>query len=345
MTALAARLRLPVFVVQTIVATLLSAFAIALVIALPAWAGVPSALLFHAVSVKIALDGATTRRSTPLSDSERDAVRLLAAAVPVFGTAAAPFMPAPDEAEAVLTSHEVFERYQEYVKPSPPPWERTSFSGDFDRDLARRLDAQPYDEILRRGETGQKRSALRRLADLGRPEHLLLIRRCLEDPEHEVRLYAHGELSRLGERFEADLATAKAAVKASPTDPAAKEALALIHLAYARSGVLDRATGEFHFTQALELAMATVPVLSEEATFVRGMALAGLQRFEEARAVLAAAEPSERVRLARAEIAYRARDFAAARDEAEALLVEGRELPPWLEALLSIRPIAGGRSR
>ncbi len=345
---IAARLRLPADLVLTGLATFVSLCGLIAVFVLPGTFGVPSGAVLHGVSVWMALQAACLRRESPLSEAERDAVLVLASVVPVIGVAFAPSVPPPDDAEEAVTSHEVFERYQEYVKPSPPPYERSIFTGDFDRDLARKLDAQSYYDILKTGETGQKRSALRRLADLGRPEHLVLIRRCLEDPEHEVRLYAYGELSRLEGGFERDLVRCKEAVAESP-NVENQTAQALVHLAYARSGVLDEATGLFHFSQALERAEGALGADGEsaEAVVIAAQALAGLSRFDEATSLLAGfggeGELGERARLARAEMAFASRDFDAARIEAEALLVDGRDLPEWLAALLSIAPVGGSQ--
>ena len=60
--------------------------------------------------------------------------------------------------------------------------------------------------MLRDGTTDQKRNALRRLADLGQPVHFRLIRSCLLDPEHEVRLYAYSDLERAGRGYEEAIA-------------------------------------------------------------------------------------------------------------------------------------------
>jgi hypothetical protein len=233
----------------------------------------------------------------------------------------------------------VFEEYAEHVQPPRPDYERTLFTGNYTRDLARELDAESYHEVLRHGSTDQKRNALRRLADLGEPHHFALIRKCLVDPEHEVRLYAYSELERAGRRFEEAIATQSRKLKADPGDAAAVEEMARTYLAYAATGIHDASMAAFYFRSAQRYARTArgLGAAGPEMAWVEACALGRVGEFEAADAALAALPPGEqeqaRTCLIRAELALLRRDFAQARVQAEQLKASGGEVPGWLAAL------------
>jgi hypothetical protein len=295
------------------------------------------ACLFHAVAV-VAVRFAVRRRRNDLSRVESDIVLYTAALVPVFGPVIAWALPRPPQTEEEENAHAVFEKYSEHVRPDIPDYERTLFTGDYEKDLARELDAQSYHEVLRHGSTDQKRNALRRLAELGDPHHFQLIRNCLVDPSHEVRLYAYSELERSSRPFEETIAkSSKALDKKKDPVPALLD-LARAYFAYAASGIQDEKMAAFYFRSAERYAADAGAKGCTEAqpARIRALALGRLGEYEEATGVLAALPPDAQAEaetcLVRAEIAFRQRDFRTARAEAERI-GDGVEKPRWLSAL------------
>jgi hypothetical protein len=282
---------------------------------------------------------AARRRRPDLSRVEEDLVWVTALLVPLFGPALAWAMPRPVADEEEETAHEMFLRYSDHVKPAPPDYERTVFTGDYEKDLARELDAESYHEVLRHGSTDQKRNALLRLAQLGEHKHFRLIRQCLLDPEHEVRLYAYSELERASRFFEEAIAKRARELKRAPDDAEALLELARSYFAYAASGIHDESMGAFYFRSAERYAAeARRQGLAEpEPIWIQARALARLDEFEQAKATLQELTPAQQNLpescVARAELAYRRRDFVAARAEASRMRDANAELPPWLAAL------------
>jgi hypothetical protein len=282
---------------------------------------------------------AARRRRPDLSRVEEDLVWMSALLVPLFGPALAWAMPRPPAAEEEETAHEMFERYSDHVKPSLPDYERTVFTGDYAKDLARELDAESYHEVLRHGSTDQKRNALLRLAQLGDHKHFRLIRQCLLDPEHEVRLYAYSELERASRFFEEAIAKRARELKRAPDDAVALLELARSYFAYAASGIHDESMGAFYFRSAERYAAeARRQGLGDpEPIWIQARALGRLDEFEQAKATLLELTPAQQNLpescVARAELAYRRRDFVAARAEASRMRDANADLPPWLAAL------------
>jgi len=309
----------------------------------------PAGLLLHALAVLASRRAAAIRRPD-LGPVEGDLVLAAAALIPIFGPAAAWAMPFPVAVDAegrevdredVENAHRVFERYAEHVKPDVPDYERTLFTGDYDKDLARELDAESYHEVLRHGNTDQKRNALRRLADLGEPRHFLLVRRCLLDPEHEVRLYAYSELERAGREYEQEIAARSRDLKKRPDDREALMALARAQFAYAESGIHDEEMAAFYFRVAMRYAIDAQRVSpgDPEPVWIEVRALSQIGDFEKAGARLETLTEEQQQRPesceARADLAFRRRDYATARAEAGRIRAAGGEVPDWLQALES----------
>ena len=290
--------------------------------------------VLHVAASLLAVKAARLRRPD-LAIVERDLVFLATLFVPIFGAALAwtlPHAEAPDEVE---DAHQMFLRYAEHVKPAALDYERTLFTGDYERDLARELDAESHLEVLRHGSIDQKRNALRKLADLGEPRHFGLIRRCLLDTEHEVRLYAYTELERCGRIFEDEIAKRSRELRRDESDSETLLSLAQAYFDYAASGVHDEEMAAFYFRSAERFARRVAD--GPEAAWLRAGALARLKEYDEAEAVLNTLGEREaalaRSCLERADVAFRRRDFATAREEADRIKQIGDELPDWLAAL------------
>lgn len=307
------------------------------------WEVVPVAIALHGAATWCALVAARGRRTRPLSVVERDLIVLAAATCPVFGPCIAWSFTRKDSAEGekapeVENAHEMFERYLEHVHPVAPRHERTLFTGDFAQDLARELDVESFAQVLRNGDIDQRQNAIRRLANLGEPRHVALIRDCLVDSEQEIQLAAYSELDRLSKEHEKRIYKAMAKLDDNARDVECIRDLAGAHFAYGRSGILDRPSSAYHLKMAVDQAELAQRLgdTAPDAYLVEALCHAEMGEDERAADALARV-PKEhlalpRVRMARAEIAYRLRDFDAARDEAEALIAAGVRLPDWLEA-------------
>jgi len=285
---------------------------------------------------------AAGRRRTDLSPVERDLVDWTGLLVPGFGPAFGWSLPRRQEEEEAENAHAVFEKYADHVKPGDPGYERTLFTGDYMRDLARELDVESYREVLRQGETDQKRNALRRLAELAAPRHFALVRECLLDPSHEVRLYAYSELERAGRPYEEAIAEGARVLRRRPGDAETLLAMARAYLGFAASGIQDPQMAGWYFRSADRFAgEAQEAGAHVEGALLRASALARLGEFAEAGACLDALPPDAQGRaeccLVRAELAYRRRDFATVRAEAARFVQTGEEPPPWLAAMTGER--------
>jgi len=300
------------------------------------WLGAGTGL--HVAAALIAWWAAGFRRDD-LCPAERDLVLYTGLLVPLFGPPLAWALPRPKDAQAAKNAHRVFEEYSEHVKPPRPDYERTLFTGDYAADLARELDAESYHEVLRHGSTDQKRNALRRLAELGEPHHFDLIRKCLVDPEHEVRLYAYSELERSSRPFEEAIAASAKTLKVDPDDREATEEMARTYLNYAGTGIHDASMAAFYFRAAQRYAGTARALGAEgpEMAWIEACALGRVGEFAAAETALAALPFSEqeqsRTCLIRAELAFLRRDYAMARVQAEQLKATGTALPGWLAAL------------
>jgi hypothetical protein len=282
---------------------------------------------------------AARRRRGDLSVVERDLVLLTGCAVPVFGPLVAWAMPRPARKEEPQNAHEVFTSYSEHVKPMVPDHERTLFTGDYDKDMARELDVESYHEVLAHGTTDQKRSALVRLAELGETKHFRLVRKCLLDPEHEVRLYAYSELERASRRFEEEIAQRARELAAHPEAADAPLALAGAYFEYAESGIHDEAMAAWYYRSAERYAGQARRLLGDapEPVWIQARSFGRLGDFDRAKALLLELSEAQQNLpescLARAELAFARRDFLAARAELARLREVGAEPPPWLAAL------------
>lgn len=300
------------------------------------WLAVAAGL--HVVAV-IACRVAARRRRPDLSGVESDLVLTTAISVPLFGPLFAWSMPQPATAEAAENAHAVFENYSEHIKPAIPDYERTLFTGDYNKDVARELDVQSYHEVLHHGTIDQKRSAMRRLAELGETKHLRLVRQCLLDPEHEVRLYAYSELDRASRGYEEQIAQRAREIAQSPDSEEALLAIARTYFEYAASGIHDEHMAAWYFRSAERYADKARRRGGDdpEPIWIQARSLGRLNEYEKAKAVLAELteaqlnEPGSCI--TRAELAYRRRDFLSARAEAARLRECDEELSPWLAAL------------
>lgn len=282
---------------------------------------------------------AARRRRADLSKVESDLVLIAGIAIPLFGPFAAWALPRPPRTEAPPNAHEVFSNYADHVKPAVPDYERTLFTGNYDKDMARELDVESYHEVLVHGTTDQKRNALGRLAELGETKHFRLIRHCLLDAEHEVRLYAYSELERASRRYEEEIAQRARELKEHPDQGEPLLAIARAYFEYAATGIHDEQMGAWYYRSAEQYAAQARRLLGDEPepVWIQARAFGRLGDYDRAKGLLLELTEAQQNLpescLARAELAYARRDFLAARAELARLREAGTEPPPWLAAL------------
>jgi hypothetical protein len=295
-------------------------------------------LLVHVLAAFLGR-AAARRRRPEIAQVESDLVLLAGVAIPLFGPLAAWSLPRPPRVDAPGNAHEVFTRYADHVKPVVPDHERTLFTGVYTKDMARELDVESYHEVLVHGTTDQKRSALRRLAELGEAKHFRLIRQCLVDPEHEVRLYAYSELERASRRYEEEIAQRARELKEEAEGGEPLLAIARAYFDYAATGIHDEQMAAWYYRSAEQYAGVARRLLGDdpEPVWIQARAFGRLGDYDRAKALLheltEAQQNLPESCLARAELAYARRDFLAARAEAARVREAGAEPPPWLSAL------------
>lgn len=211
--------------------------------------------------------------------------------------------------------------HAQFLEPEEPRPERSPFTGEFEHDIEVLTDAESYSAILEFGTPDHKRSALRRLADLGEPQHIRLLRQCLGAQDPEIRLFAYGQLEGIEQRLCEALDAARIDFEERPGDPALRAAYADAHAALASCGALDDAMSAWHDAEAgrIRSGLTDAPAAQGDAGGDgAGDAPAPLLRTQ-------------------AEEAFARRDFDRVREIAAELVRRGEELPGWLDYVTADR--------
>lgn len=214
------------------------------------------------------------------------------------------------------------------------------------RELADELRVTGYATLLREGSLEQKRNLLRRLASLGEPRHLGIVRRFLADPEPELRLCAYAELAAVAQRHEARIGALQRRVEAAGDEAAAADVIALAEqlFAHATSGALDDEMARYWLARAEQVARRAASLAADlGAQRVLAAALAAAGRVDAAWAV-AATWPEQglppALELTRAEIAFRRRDRIPCEHARAQLEAAGVPVPAWLRAAATAEVLA-----
>jgi uncharacterized protein HemY len=116
-------------------------------------------------------------------------------------------------------------------------------------------------------------------------------------------------------------------------------AAAWAYFGYARSGIHDEEMAAFYYRSAENYAAQAAQAGSDavRTASLRARALAKLGEFDQAREVLGALSESDQASpeacVARADLAYRQRDFSAVREEVRRIGQAGGEAPEWLRVM------------
>ena len=285
-----------------------------------AWAG-PSATLalaaaLHGLATYLSGWVPESARVAQRSEAKRQLARVMTLCVPVVGPMLAW---ATRNHHAGSRSHEraqLARFHAQFLEPEEPRPERSPFTGEFERDIEVLTDAESYSAILEFGTPDHKRSALRRLADLGEPQHIRLLRQCLGASDPEIRLFAYGQLEGIEQRLCEVLDAARIDFEENPNDPALRAAYADAHAALASCGALDESMSVWHDAEAERVRSALVDATKAPASGEDGV------EGEEAPAALLRTQAEE---------AFAQRDFDTVRRLAEELIQRGEELPSWLD--------------
>lgn len=299
------------------------------------------------------------------SQTKRGLARVLTFCIPVVGAALSWSIRNHHAGTRKQEQERLAAFHKEYLDapgdlPVPDP-----FTGTFDVDVARIADAESFSAILEFGTTDHKRNALARLAALGEPKHMRLLRACLLSSDTEVRLFAHAQLDGMDHHLAGKLEAARADFEAQPSRADLRLAYGEAHAAMANSGVFDDETAAWHRREAESLTAglsaevreafaaaqaeargaADAAVAEEQSKKKRRRARRGLwprRRVQEAVADTdapgtEAVEDPGSVLLAQAHEAYAERDFRRLLFIAAAMQDERQELPIWLETCLEGR--------
>ncbi len=197
--------------------------------------------------------------------------------------------------------------------------------------LERELRVTSHSRVLREGSLEQRRNLLRRLASLGEPRYLAIVRSFLADDEPELRLCAYAELAAVAARNEARIAQLR------ETDAVVE--LAAAQHAHARCGALDEEMARYWLAQAEATARRAVAAdaASLPAQRVLAAVLGSSGRVDEAWAIAAGwPSPADAAsELVRADLAFRRRDREACARAQTALAATGEPVPAWLQGALS----------
>jgi hypothetical protein len=307
-------------------------------------------LVMHAGAVVTCACAARWRRSPErLLPAELDTVLITAIFVPLAGPILGWVIPRRTNEDEVVDAHEAMvarERSSELAGAA-----RSTFTGGFARDYARKTDTLTYAQVMRSGSVAEKRSVIQRLCQGGEPRQLADVRRALSDVEDEVRLFAYAELERIEHTYEEALATLEDRLMNEDDQTTIRVELAAKHLDYSRSGVLDPDFARFHLRRALQRAEEAFEWGGDGPSCARIGLLARLDlgRATQAEAWLDRFAPAvlshPTVRLALAELAFATRDLEGARSIARELS-DDATAPRWLKALQepTRAPLPGLRS-
>lgn len=303
-------------------------------------APVAAACAAHLLAVVAALGAA--RMQGARTGTEMLATLVTALFVPLFGPGLGWAFRHRDD-DAVENAHAHFERLEEAEK-----YEREILHDDVESDFAQEINATSYAQILRQGTLQRRRNLLRNLGRLGSPDHVAVIRQCLEDDDPEIRLCAHAELDRLARRYEDRIEALRGAVLAA-REAGTLSRRELIPLAgacrdYAGSGIFEREMQEFWLERAAEYTDEAAAMEPGDAGLTRARAdlMVLLGRIDAATELLDSLRGEEAqshaTLVVRAEIAFGRRDFEAIREIARIFDAQFVPLPHWMASLLGGSP-------
>lgn len=275
------------------------------------------ALLLHGLATWLAGWIPEPSRVAPSEHVTARLARVLVFAVPLFGAFHAWATRIPSRREATSEASDLERFHEDFLEHREDPPERSPFSGDFNKDVEMAADAESFAAVLSYGTGDHKRSALKRLADLGDARSMRLLRACLTAEDQEVRLFAHAQLERIEAPLTRRLEESGRLLAITPNDPEAREAIADAHLALARSGTLDEEMSAWHLGESARI---------EEQ--VRGMRASGSESSEEESQPIDGSKDS---RIREAEKALAEKDFVQLRRMAREFDIEGVEMPEWMQ--------------
>lgn len=121
-----------------------------------------------------------------------------------------------------------------------------------DLELLERTDIQPFIDILKKNETGLKRSVIRILGSLRSRQTVRNLLTALQDPDIEIRLYAAGILSKLEDSFTMEVKERSTLLSSDPTNEKLKYDLSEVYRSYAESGLLEATSQNFYYNECIK---------------------------------------------------------------------------------------------
>ncbi len=261
------------------------------------------------------------------SRAERDLVFLMALGLPGLGPLCAWALPGAPRKEDPQDAHAAFE---ETLQSQALPIEASQPTG---------LDAQhiqSYSEVLHHGDLAQRSGLVRKLAQLGKPEHMRLLRRFLGDPDEELRIQAFLQLRSQREKHETRIRSFEQVPSQGDVDV---HRLAQAHRDYAQSGLLEPELESLQWQAILKLLENPGPQAQSGWERIRLQALIQMGQFEEAEEVLAQIEFAGDGSLDdldfQAQIQFQTRNWSGLLNMKERMRHGGHPIPEWMTATLN----------
>jgi len=113
----------------------------------------------------------------------------------------------------VFKKRGIIEDYQESTSPYVEEKILSGAAMDLDTFLNDELSIEPILDILRGDDENFKRGAVNYLRHIGSPRAIFLLKKCLNDPSHDVQLYAQFALAKLDENYSRRIKEAKSLVE------------------------------------------------------------------------------------------------------------------------------------
>ncbi len=232
------------------VAIVLELVALALVTSSSGWLQI-AALLVHCVATLLMLWVPPSLRVARQHSVELHIDGLMTFSVPLIGALLALVGRRSLGTRFAEAGHTLRQFHDEVLESHDMRPRRSLFTGQPDRDLAAMCDAESFAAILEHGTPDHKRNALRKLAKLGQPKHMALLRRCLTLPDAEVALFAHAQITQAEDQYLARIHACTQSLGERPGDLQVQAELSDAHRSLATSGVLDSRSARWHMEESL----------------------------------------------------------------------------------------------
>ena len=219
------------------------------------WAG---AIICHLLSAGVLLTMGLGKRS-PATVVSRDQYRArlygwLILVLPVMGLAGSLILQLV--CDRWIRARGLVEDFQAETEHRVIAPQRIDVQKDLKDYLDEELSVQPVMDILAGTDDNLKRGAIDTLRQIGTPEAIVILKKCLTDTSPEVRYNAHTALTRLDETYIKAIKAATAPLETGRPTPAHHLDYARCCVRYGQSGLLDEDSRHHYLQMARDAFMA-----------------------------------------------------------------------------------------